>query len=124
MKKSDIVAGIVEILNKKTVKELNELKNYLIGKEPENLYQYSGKIQVTNDARVPFALRDTFDNLDELEYQICKCDNPQKVCKTLCLFSIYGYSFKYDLSLPNRDVFSFKDGFNNLHKVWVYKCKK
>lgn len=124
MKKADIVAGIVEILNKKTVKELNELKNYLTGKEPENEFPYNGKIQVTNDARVPFAKSDTFEDLDELEYQITKCKTVESVIKVLCSFSIYGYHFKHDLSLPNRDVFSFKDGFGNLRKVWVYKCKK
>lgn len=124
MKKSDIVAGIVEILNKKTVKELNDLKNYLTGKEPVNEFPYNGKIQVTNSARVLFANSDTFEDLDELEYKITKCKTVESVIKVLCSFSRYGYSFKYDLSLSNRDVFSFKDGFGNFYKVWVYKCKK
>ena len=72
MKKSEIISTLNEILNKKAIKELNEIKAFLTDKDVDTYTSYTGKIAVTNDKwnRIPFSIADTFDELDDLEY--CK----------------------------------------------------
>jgi len=129
MPKAKDVDKLIELIKKLSLNKFNKVYDFVQKLDPSADSYYSGKILFTTNAGIPESTRDFFDPgnkyLDFIENVVLKAKNYKDIIKGCISYPYFlgvgRREFKFVKSADTFDEFTFKDNWDNIQKMIIYK---